>query len=268
MIGGHLLGIMQGRLTNAPKGEGLDWFPFNSWRDEFSLAKDLGFLNVEFVIDREKSKKNPIWSQSGRESIIDAFNANNITPLACCFNFVIDYPIVEKENIDDCLKAIKNSSFVGFRYAVIPLFQASDVESCNIVNLVNSLNILMSAAKCCDIQLLLETNLSGRKTLNLVSQLGGEIGIVYDIGNATQCGHDIEDDLHVLSTLIKHVHIKDKDSNGENVELGFGNVLFEKFFKKLKEINYKGSYTLETSRGFDAIERARSNMQFVDRFLY
>jgi len=267
-MGDYLLGIMQGRLTNAPKGEDLDWFPFNSWRSEFSLARDLNFSNVEFVIDRKKSKKNPIWSQSGRELIIDAFNVNNITPLACCFNFVIDYPVVDKENIDDCVKAIKHSSFVGFRYAIIPLFEASDAENCNIANLVNSLNTLISAAKNCDMQLLLETNLSGRKTLNLISQLEGEVGVVYDIGNATQCGHDIEDDLHVLSTLIKHIHIKDKDSNGENVGLGFGNVLFEKFFKKLKEINYKGSYTLETSRGFDAIERARSNMRFVDRFLY
>jgi len=31
----YLLGIMQGRLTNAPEGEDLDWFPFESWKDEF-----------------------------------------------------------------------------------------------------------------------------------------------------------------------------------------------------------------------------------------
>jgi len=105
------------------------------------------------------------------------------------------------------------------------LFETSDLENCNIIDFTKNLNALISVAKDNNIQLLLETNLPGQETVDLISQLEGEVGVVYDIGNATQCGHDIGKDLRVLSSLIQHVYIKDKDNNGENVELGSGNVL-------------------------------------------
>ncbi|MBT6562844.1 MAG: sugar phosphate isomerase/epimerase [Candidatus Scalindua sp.] len=264
----YLLGIMQGRLTNAPEGEDLDWFPFESWKDEFFLAKDLNFSNIELVVDRRKSKKNPIWTQLGRKSIINTYSTADLIPLACCLNFVIDYSIADKENIYDSVRAIEYSAYIGFRYVVIPLFETSDLENCNIIDFTKNLNALISVAKDNNIQLLLETNLPGQETVDLISQLEGEVGVVYDIGNATQCGHDIGKDLRVLSSLIQHVHIKDKDNNGENVELGSGNVLFKDFFEKLKEIKYTGGYTLETSRGFDAINRAKNNIQFINNFLY
>ena len=263
----YSLGIMQGRLTNAPEGEDLDWFPFKSWKDEFFLAKNLSFSNIEFVIDRRKSEKNPIWTQSGRESIINAYGTANLTPLVCCLNFVIDYSIADKENIYDSVRVIEHSAYIGFRYVVVPLFEASDIENCNIIDFTKNLNTLISAAKDNNIQLLLESNLSGQEIVDLISQLEGEVGVVYDIGNATQCGNDINKDLSVLSSLIRHVHIKDKNNNGENVELVAGNVSFKDFFEKLKKIEYMGGYTLETSRGSDAISRAKNNLQFVNNYL-
>jgi sugar phosphate isomerase/epimerase len=263
-----LLGIMQGRLTKAPDGKDLDWFPFEAWKDEFFLAKHLKFSNIELVVDRKKSKKNPIWTQSGRKSIINMYSAAGLTPLACCLNFIIDYSIADKVNIYDTVRAIEYSADIGFRFVVIPLFESSDIENCNIIYVIKNLNKLISVAKENNIQLLLETDLSGQETVSLISQLEGEVGVVYDVGNATQCGHNVSKDLRILSSLIQHVHIKDKDDNGENVELGSGNVLFRDFFEQLKENRYEGSYTLETSRGVNAINRAKKNIHFINNFLY
>ena len=59
---------MQGRLSqkdNLP----LQSFP-NEWEEEFSRAKDLGFSKIEWLIDKESSYNNPLFSSKGRKKII------------------------------------------------------------------------------------------------------------------------------------------------------------------------------------------------------
>jgi sugar phosphate isomerase/epimerase len=62
------------------------------------------------------------------------------------------------------------------------------------------------------------------------------------------------------------VHIKDKNSNNENVLLGTGLVNLESVFYALNDIKYNGPYTFETTRGSDPINTAKYNMNLVNFF--
>jgi len=253
---------MQGRLSDPPNGDDLDWFPFDAWQNEFILAKELGFSSIELVVDRKKSIKNPIWSESGRSAIIHAYKASGLSPLVCCVNFVIDFPISLESTVDDVVSIINYSNVLGFKYLVIPLFEASDINR-EADNILKSINVIARKAKEKNITLLLEASLSGKETLGFISHLTEDVGVVYDVGNATYYGYDVDQDLEYLSKKIFHVHIKDKTTTGENVELGSGNVDFSSFFNNLKKIKYSGSFTLETSRGNNAVKRAIANIDFL-----
>ena len=66
-----------------------------------------------------------------------------------------------------------------------------------------------------------------------------------------------------LGDVISHVHIKDKDLNGDNVVLGTGLVDFYSIMEALNQINYTNPLIFETHRGKDPIQTAMHNQNFI-----
>ena len=56
-------GIMQGRLSQKIDLP-LQSFPHDSWENEFSRAKELGFKRLEWLVDIENDYNNPIFSEN------------------------------------------------------------------------------------------------------------------------------------------------------------------------------------------------------------
>ena len=48
------IGVMQGRLS-PPINKKIQKFPHNYWKDEFSLARKIGFDLIEWVVDDENT---------------------------------------------------------------------------------------------------------------------------------------------------------------------------------------------------------------------
>ena len=262
------LGIMQGRLIDPPNGDDLDWFPFDNWEQEFSIAQSLSLNSIELVIDRKMSSNNPLWTQIGREKINELYTKHTLKPIACCVNFIIDNSICDQIVFNRVKEVIKYLSGLNFKFVVMPLFGLSELKTHKNNNFKHNINYLADYAKINKIYFLIETNCSGQETLNFLLNLNNKnIGVVYDIGNATLCGQNIENDFKILSSLISHIHIKDKNLAGDNVLLGDGIVDFYSFFKTLKINKYVGSYTLETSRGKNAIQNSKQNINYLKRLL-
>ena len=113
------LGIMQGRLIDPPNGDDLDWFPFDNWEQEFSIAQSLSLNSIELVIDRKMSSNNPLWTQIGREKINELYTKHTLKPIACCVNFVIDNSIYDDaimEKIKDVIKYVSELDFKFFQF--------------------------------------------------------------------------------------------------------------------------------------------------------
>ena len=116
--------------------------------------------------------------------------------------------------------------------------------------------------------LCIESILNGEELLYVLEDLNHpNIYCVFDTGNRIAFGHDIYKDIILLGDYIKHVHIKDKNDNDENVLLGTGNVNFLEVLKSLSTINYEGPYTFETARGRNSIETAKFNIAFTKYFI-
>ena len=59
-------GIVQGRLTISDE---LQNFLNQIGKNEFKVAKNLGFDFIELLVEREYNKNNPIWTDAGRKKI-------------------------------------------------------------------------------------------------------------------------------------------------------------------------------------------------------
>ena len=68
-------GVVQGRLTKSPPGC-LQWFPQESWQEEFKVASNIGLNYIELIAEVQHNSENPIWSD--QESIISLQQQNHI----------------------------------------------------------------------------------------------------------------------------------------------------------------------------------------------
>ena len=74
-------------------------------------------------------------------------------------------------------------------------------------------------------------------------------------------------EIKLLGNNIKHVHLKDRNNKGKNVLLGKGNVNFKHIFKSLKKINYKGYFTIESTREKNAVSSLIKNRRYLFKCL-
>ena len=151
---------------------------------------------------------------------------------------------------------------------IVPLFGASELKSED-SDLISNLKKIVDKANDLNLRILLETDMPTIELLMILDDIGNpDVGIVYDIGNATFSGKNIPNDFELLFERIKHIHIKDKDNNGLNVPLGTGLVDFNNFFHLLNIYNYQCALTLETSRGDNALAMATRNINFLKDYFF
>ena len=78
-------GIMQGRLTES-KGRGIQFFPFEHWREEFDMGKVLGLDEIEFIFDYDRYQDNPLWHDHG-EAVGAAAEESGVQICSVCFDY-------------------------------------------------------------------------------------------------------------------------------------------------------------------------------------
>jgi len=260
-------GFVQGRLTSAPKGE-LQLFPQNGWQEEFSIAGRLGINYIELIAERVHNERNPLWSKKGLNEIKNLSAVNNLELFSFCNDYIINNNLLNTNAADQTIRLIDQGKTIGMQKLVIPLFEESELTRNNYKNFKEVLSDIAKAAANSGITICLETVLTGKDLLKALEFYGQEnIGCVFDTGNRIAFGHDIYYDIILLNDYINHVHIKDKNKSNENVLLGTGLVNFQKAFKSLNEINYKGHHTFETVRGKNPIKTAEYNIRFSEYFI-
>ena len=82
----------------------------------------------------------------------------------------------------------------------------------------------------------------------LVANFNNQLGIVYDPSHFQLYGEDLVSIIKKFKNKIIHVHLKDAKGKPEDFSfppLGQGDILFEKVFESLKEINYNRAFSVE-----------------------
>jgi sugar phosphate isomerase/epimerase len=261
-------GIVQGRLIKPPGNE-LQWFPQEEWQREFELASQVGLNYIELIAERQHNANNPIWNDYGIEIIKKLVKINKLHLHTFCNDYIIDHCLIKNTKaIEQTLNLISKGKKLGLEKLIIPLFENSELTFYNYKTFKSPLLEIANAAKENDISICLETILNGEQLLDVLKSFDHpNIYCVFDTGNQIFFKHNIYSDILLLRDYIKHVHIKDKTKQDENVLLGTGIVNFHKVFKSLYEINYNGPYTFETTRGSNPIETAKYNLSFAKYFI-
>ena len=259
-------GMVQGRLTQSPSGC-LQWFPQESWQQEFDTAKDIGIDYIELIAEVQNNTENPIWTDDGIKEIKQLVKDNNLTLHALCNDYIVEHLFLDEEVLRQNISLLSQGKKLGIEKYILPFFDSSELSTVNMQEYVNPLKKIANVAYEKGIMVCLETILTGEELITLLDLIDmPNVKAVYDTGNRVAFGHDLASDIRLLGDRIAHVHIKDKNSDNANVLLGTGLVNFESVFFALNDIDYNGPYTFETTRGSDPINTAKYNMSLVSFF--
>lgn len=269
MILNNSYGIVQGRLSIPPNDE-LQWFPQNCWEKEFVTAKRLGFDFIEVLTERSFNPDNPFWSVKGRQKIKQISRDSGLKIYSSCADYIIDHSIFEdNEHIvkDHLINFLKASADLGCKVVVLPFLEESDLNLKSFPKLVPILKDVASQVSDLELTICIESLLDGSNLKSFLEQVNEpKVKCVFDTGNRIIQKRDLAPEILTLQNWIGHVHIKDKLENGDNVILGTGNVNFNEVFIALKEIDYKGPFVFETTRGKSPQETSKYQIMLCEFF--
>ena len=280
----NLIGIMQGRLT-APQGrKSIQFFPTEEGElsNEFYIAKFLDINYIEWVALSNVNSPllGDFYSCEGIKNLIED---SKVTINAICLDYLMDMDLIRDMDLIFAKKTLtwiaNVSNRIGCKLLIIPIYEknmdfpiiksliSSVIDDYRIkiafefldVNSFTGLNFISD--------LTYRSRASFRHTFNNFG-----IGCCFDIGN--NCGRDIikELDNYYIHDMLFHIHIKEKDTNGETVSLGTGVIGREgwkEIFTFLRRVDYLGNFTLQVALGKEGKEEetVKEQLEFVKRLI-
>lgn len=260
------LGIFQGRLSPSIDGK-VQFFPKDSWREEFKTARSLGFDLIEWVLDKDSIQDNPILSLEGLSEIKSLSDVHNVQVYGICTdNFMVDPFLENTEVLKDLIRTTGN---VGVEIIEIPLLGKSLVETTEqMKQTAEVLNDLESLCSEYNMKIALEVGLNTKGVLEFFEYVKNpHVSVNYDTGNSAYWGFDQLDEISHYSHLIGNIHIKDCTPELYSVPLGEGNVNFREVFDLLKEKKYNKHFILQTVRGENDIEVAKTFFEYITPYI-
>ena len=261
-----MIGITQGRLTDT-NSRILQKFPKNYPR-EFENAGSLNYDFIEFFTEKDFNKKNPIWSRSGIYNYKKLAKENKLKIHTFCDNYIIKHSIFKRKNLNYLKKLLKQLKVLKVKKLVLPLYNASNINNNNLNKFYRNLREICKYSLKLNLDILIECNISPKYFGILKENVGiKNLFFLFDTGNRVNLKSNLYDDLMSFGGEIKHIHLKDKNKSNKNVSFNSGQINFVEVFKVLKKIKYKNSFTIESTRGRDALKTAKKNLLYFQNFI-
>ena len=274
MIDFSKLGIMQGRLS-APYQDRTQHFPHKFWQSEFYKAKELNLKSIQWVYEYENYHKNPLYLEPyliKKTASSTGINVNSV---------ILDYFMERKlfnenqstinENFNHLELIINQCIKANINIIEIPFVDNSSLRKIDNKHLfISNMMKILKNIENKDIFLSFETDLDPQSFLALIKSFEPyKIFVNYDMGNSTSNNFNFDEEISLLGTYIKNVHIKDRFFNkGSTVPLGTGNTDFKNVFKKLININYQGDYILQCARkDINTIEEKSNPIETIKSYI-
>lgn len=252
------IGFMQGRLSDQVDGK-IQSFPWNSWKKEFELAYQNCYGLMEWTLDQENIKINPLMTSSGRQEILDLCNKFSVSIPSLTGDCFMQAPFwgAEGEMVnrlqDLFLEVVEASAKVGIKIIVVPLVDNGSIDSlAKEACLKNFFEINEAYFLERKIKIAFESDYPPKKLASFMASFNPEfIGLNYDIGNSASLGYEPIEEFDSYFKRIINIHIKDREFGGTTVPLGSGAANFRKIFNLTQTRGYKGNFILQTARASD-----------------
>jgi L-ribulose-5-phosphate 3-epimerase len=270
----HRVGVMQGRLSPRPCDR-LQAFPHETWSDEFSIGKRLGFDYLEWIFEAPRAAENPIANAAGRAAIRACAGESGLPVISVC----ADYFMVRRlaggtaaeraENVTALKELVRWTCDIGATRILLPLLETSAVSSSELqAQVVESLSQVTETLTMYGVTLGLEMEIPGAEYARLIRRIGHDrVRAYYDTGNSTAQGFDVADDIVPLLPLLEAVHLKDRVLHGTSRRFGQGATNFSGLFSRLQSSGYRGDFLLQHYFDADPREAAKHSLGFVRALL-
>ena len=182
-------GIIQGRLTESP-ANCLQWFPQDKWEDEFEKASLLGISFIELIAEINHNPNNPIWTDTGISQIKKLSLDNKLTIHTLCNDYIIENSIHDEKTIKQNLDLLDQCKKLGVKKYIMPFFNKSEINPNNLTDFIEPLTIISNVASKYDIEISLETILTGKELLDLLNMLNlDNIKVVYEYDKGVKASY-------------------------------------------------------------------------------
>jgi L-ribulose-5-phosphate 3-epimerase len=252
------IGFMQGRLSAMVDGK-IQAFPWNEWREEFSRAEALGLTRMEWTIDQDRLRENPLTTVAGQGQILELSRQTGLRVPSLTGDCFMQAPFwkaggnAREALVADLDLVIKSCGAIGVEFVVIPLVDNGKIE--NATQEEHLLQVLLARATSLSqqgIKIVFESDLSPAPLAQFIAKLPHEVfGINYDIGNSASLGYDSTEEIAAYAPRILNVHVKDRLRGGTTVPLGTGAAELSKTIGLIERSDYAGQYILQTARAGD-----------------
>lgn len=271
------IGFMQGRLSPLVDGK-IQAFPWEHWREEISIAAEIGINTMEWTLDQEGLYENPLMTRSGQKEIRDLCHKNSFCVPSLTGDCFMQAPFWKCDDesaaakLHDDFHAICNAcNAIGIEYLVVPLVDEGRLD--NLRQEQKLLDFLFKQeSRLIDlgVKVIFESDYYPDDLGRFLSRLEPKsFGLNLDTGNSASMGIQPADEIAAYGSRIMNVHVKDRMLAGTTVPLGEGDTDFEKLFALLRSIDYPGNFILQTARSVDGKHREAllRYKHFVDDFL-
>jgi L-ribulose-5-phosphate 3-epimerase len=265
------IGIMQGRLSPDPDNR-IQFFPKDTWEDEFHLAAQCGFEEIELTMDLDGWQDHPVMTENGRGRLQSHIASSGVKASVLCCDLFMKAPFfgVDRSKIDSHFQMLRQI-ISSCKDAGIELLEIPVIADARIKDETDSSCLSKGLSDCLDhadehgVRLALETDLPPVPFRELLEGFNGRVGANYDTGNSVFFGYDPIEEMAELKDFIWNIHIKDCNRSEvyRNVPLGEGDADFATCFDLFAKTGYDGSFILQTARMKDDVEAASRFLTFT-----
>jgi len=249
---------MQGRLSPLIDGK-IQAFPAACWEDEFPLAAELGFDQIEWTLDHVGLMNNPLMSREGRADMRRLTRRNKIKVTSVTMDNVMQAPFHKTKGalqhglLEDFSAVVDACAAAKIKILVLPLVDDGALENAeDEAALKSGLDIVFPVLSRNQMRIAFESDFPPDRLAKFLATYGAQnFGLTYDIGNSAGLGFDPGDEFKAYGERIIHVHVKDRLRGGSTVPLGEGDALFDNVFDYIAAQNYQGDIILQTARADD-----------------
>ena len=122
---------MQGRLSPSTTGK-IQEFPIKTWQDEFEVAARLGLNAIEWTVDFQDYRNNPIFISELNSDLNYLITKNRIHVPSITLDCFVEAPIHAKNEltglkseINDLIWVAENIRLQGLNVLVLPIVAAA-----------------------------------------------------------------------------------------------------------------------------------------------
>lgn len=250
-IGGSF-GVMQGRLSRQTS-RGYQVFPWETWKEEFTQAADLGLEHIEWVLDSWRVDQNPIIKDVG--SVKEIVKYSGVQVISVCADYLMDTPLdIGDSRTWNTLQGLVGAmETLDATHLVVPCVDQGSLRN------VKSLRRFQEAAQPLsrlladsNVRVSLECDLDPGSLTELLGTLDPNwFSVNYDIGNSAYLGYSLDEEFDAYGSRISVVHVKDRVFKQGSVFLGEGDADIPRALEQLRARHFSGPITVQAYRDLE-----------------